>query len=117
MNQTDKVKIIERINKVFVDDYDVINSAKDKINDYIDTMSINGKYGYNEFCKVFIEMTDDILDILSIEEFSKIPVDVLISEILALMLKKKIISSEQADETKTSNLLKLEMDKFKITKK
>ena len=110
-------EISDKIQNSFVDDFDLINDAKEKINVYLSEMEIENIYNYNEFCNLFVHITDDILDTLSIEEFQNIPIDNFIAEILSIMIKKKISESVQPDEKKSFNLLKMEIDKFKINQK
>ena len=117
MDLNKRKEISEKIGNSFVDDYDSINDAKEKINLYLIEMEIENIYTYNEFCGVFISITDSILDTLSLEDFQKIPIDNFISEILSIMIKKKINDSVQTDDKKSFNLLKIEIDKFKINNK
>jgi hypothetical protein len=116
MNLQDKNEINEKIRNSFVDDFDSINDAKEKINMYLSEMQIEKTYDYNEFCSLFIEITDKLLDSLTLKEFQNIQITNFISEILSIMVKKKIDESSQDEEKKTFNLLKMEIDKFKINK-
>ena len=107
-------EISDKIQNSFVDDFDLINDAKEKINTYLISMNIDNIYGYNDFCSFFIRVTDDLLDKISIDEFEKISITNFISEILYIMIKQKVSDSTQSDEMKSFNILKMEIDKFKM---
>jgi len=117
MDLEKRKEISNKIQNSFVDDFDLINDAKEKINLYLTEMEIENVFTYNEFCILFINMTDDVLDTLTIEEFQMIPIEFFISEILSTMIKRKIGESTQTDDKKSFNLLKMEIDKFKINQK
>ncbi len=110
-------EISEKIQNSFVDNFDVINDSKEKINIYLSEMEMDNLYNYNEFCNLFVNITDDMLETLSLDEFQNIPIDNFISEILSIMIKKKINESQQTDDKKSINMLKIEIDKFKINQK
>lgn len=116
MDLIKRQEISNKIQKSFVDDFDLINDAKEKINIYLLDMNIDNVYKYNEFCSLFIKITDEMLDTLSVSEFENTQIEYFISEVISIIVKNKIIESELTDEQKSFNLLKMEIDKFKINK-
>ena len=106
-------EISDRMKNSFVDDFDLINDAKEKINLYLQTLNIVELYDYNNFCADFINISNKMLDNLSTEEFNKITIDIYTAEVLTFMIKHKISFSNQDENTKSNNLIKLELEKYK----
>lgn len=116
MNKDKKNEILEKINDVFVNDFNTIKMSQEKINDYLKLFDINETYNYNNFCIDFINISSNILENITEEEFSKKSVDYFITEILYEMVKAKIKNSNIEDSNKTVALMKLEVDKYMMTK-
>jgi len=106
-------EISDRMKNSFVDDFDLINDAKEKINLYLQTLNIVEIYDYNNFCTDFINISNKMLDNLTITEFNDITIDKYTAEVLTFMIKHKITSSNHDEDTKSNNLIKLELEKYK----
>ena len=118
MDLEKRKEISKKIETSFVEDFNLINDAKNKINLYLSDMDITELYNYNEFCIIFMDTTDTLLGNLTTTEFQNLPLENFISEILSIMVQHKISEcTTQTEEQKSFNLLKIEIDKFKMNKR
>lgn len=116
MNKDNKKEIIEKINDIFVNDFNTIKKSQEKIIDYLNLFDIKESYSYNEFCIDFIDISSNMLDDITEEEFSKININFFITQILYEMVKIKITKSNINDSNKSAALMKLEVDKYMMIK-
>jgi hypothetical protein len=112
MNLTKKTEILQRINESFVQNFDLINESKEKINNYLTLIGINDHYNYNNFCIDLIKTSDETLEDMEEDYYQKTPVNIFIANILEKMLKDKIKNSNISEEQKNIGLIKLELDKY-----
>ena len=114
MNEDKKNEILEKINEVFVDDFNMIKNSQEKINDYLKSFEIKELYNYNEFCIEFINSCNNILDNVSDEDFNYLKFNYFITEILSEMVRTKISNSDLDEEKKEFSLMKLGLDKYVV---
>lgn len=88
-----------RLKELFVEDYDKVNSAKDNINVYLESIDVSTRYNYNDFCADFLKVSEKLIQSLTISDIQSIDSLYLMGEIMSIMVKYKIMDSEP-DETK-----------------
>lgn len=111
--ETSKVnEIIERITTSFVDDFFLIKESKDSVNNYLSILNIDNIYEYNEFCLDLLDISNDLLNKITFEQFSNNPVGEFISGVLSEMMIRKINKSDKTDVEKKDALVKIELDRY-----
>lgn len=93
-----------RLKELFVEDFDKVNIAKDNINTYLESINIENKYEYNEFCADFLKVSKKMINSLSLSDIQNLDTLYIMGEIMSVMVKYKILESEP-DETKRSYML------------
>lgn len=64
MNTTKKEEILSSVKKLFIEDYNSINSSKESVNKYLKIFDIEG-YEYNTFCTSLLLGINNYLDTIS----------------------------------------------------
>ena len=93
------LELSNRLKEMFVDDYDKVNGAKNDVNKYLENLNVSNKYEYNEFCNDFLKVSDKLMLTLNVHDIENADSTFIMGEIMSIMVKYKIMDSEQ-DETK-----------------
>jgi hypothetical protein len=108
--------IEDKLQDMFVEEYDRVNNAKDSINKYFEDLEINYVYGYNIFCVDFKENAKSLINNLSPEDLLNINTTVFVFEVLSYMIRNKIDEIVDDKGKKMDLILKHELKKYLINK-
>lgn len=111
MSEKDELleEITGRLKQMFVDDYDKVKSAKDNVNTYLESIDVEGRYDYNEFCNRFLEISDKLINSLSMDEIRGINAPYIMGEVLSIMVKYKIMDGDDTDDDKLQKIIQHEL--------
>jgi len=93
------LELSNKLKEMFVDDYEKVNVAKNSVNEYLENLNVSNKYEYNEFCNDFLKVSDKLIHTLNVHDIENADSTFIMGEIMSIMVKYKIMDSEQ-DETK-----------------
>ena len=82
--------IEDKLDGMFVEEYDKVNSAKDSINIYFKDLEINYVYDYNIFCVDFRNNAKQLINNLPPEDLININTTIFVFEVLSYMIRNKI---------------------------
>jgi len=92
-------ELSERLKELFVNDFDKVDGAKNDINVYLESIDVETRYNYNEFCTDFLKVSDKLIQSLTLADIQNVDAGFIMGEIMSIMVKYKIMDSEP-DETK-----------------
>ena len=93
MSKQQKVSLLKtKLETAFVDNYDDINTAKTKINEYFIDVGIDYKYDYNTFCKDFIK--ESLFIVNRIDNVEKLDLNNFIYIVLTNLISNKNLNIE-----------------------
>ena len=92
-------ELSERLKELFVNDFDKVDGAKNDINVYLESINVETRYDYNEFCSDFLKVSDKLIHSLTLADIQNVDAGFIMGEIMSIMVKYKIMDSEP-DETK-----------------
>lgn len=98
-----------RLKELFVEDYDKVNSAKDNINVYLESINVDNKYNYNDFCTDFLKVSEKLIQSLSLSDIQNVDSMFLMGEIMSIMVKYKIMDSEQDEAKRLQKIIQHEL--------
>jgi len=101
--------LTNRLKELFVDNYDMVNHSKDDINTYLESINVNNKYEYNEFCADFLKVSDKLIHSLSLNDIQNVDATFIMAEIMSIMVKYKIMDSEPDESKRLHKLIQHEL--------
>ena len=103
------LELANRLKELFVEDYEKVNSAKDDINVYLESIDIDNKYDYNEFCSDFLRVSEKLIHSLTVTDIQNADAGFIMGEIMAIMVKYKIMDSEPDETQRLHKLIQHEL--------
>ena len=105
-NKEDLVlKLQERLNDVFVNDYELINGALSDINNYLSVLDVNYTYKYDDFCKDFLKTSQAFIDKMTIQELQNMDTFIFTQEVIGIMIYYKIENTIKNEDDRNFKLL------------
>jgi hypothetical protein len=108
--------LTNRLKELFVDNYEMVNNSKDDINTYLESIDVDTKYEYNEFCSDFLKISDKLIHSLSMTDIQNVDATYIMAEIMSIMVKYKIMDSEPDENKRLHKLIQHEL-RTKVVKK
>ena len=108
--------IEDKLEDMFVEEYDKVNKAKDSINTYFQDLEINYVYDYNIFCIDFRNNAKQLINNLPPEDLLNINTTIFVFEALSYMIRNKIDEIVVDKSKKMDLILKHELKKYLINK-
>ena len=102
-------ELTNRLKELFVDNYDMVNNSKNDINTYLESINVNTKYEYNEFCSDFLRVSDKLIHSLSLADIQNVNATFIMGEIMSIMVKYKIMDSEPDESKRLHKLIQHEL--------
>ena len=103
------LELTNRLKDLFVNDYEKVNGAKDDVNGYLDSIDVNNKYEYNEFCSDFLKVSEKLIHSLTLSDIQNADAGFIMGEIMTIMVKYKIMDSEPDESKRLSKLIQHEL--------
>ena len=102
-------ELMERLKDLFVNDFDKVNNAKENINVYLESIEIENKYSYNDFCADFLKVSERLIESLSPQDIESLDAMFIMGEIMSVMVKYKIIESEKDESLRLQKIIQHEL--------
>jgi len=111
MNRKEELslELTNRLKELFVNDYDKVNDAKDNVNGYLESIDVDNKYDYNEFCADFIRVSEKLIHSLTLSDIENADAGFIMGEIMTIMVKYKIVDSEPDETQRLHKLIQHEL--------
>ena len=101
--------LTDRLKELFVDNYDMVNGSKDDINIYLESINVDTRYEYNEFCTDFLKVSDKLITSLPLTDIQTVDPTFIMGEIMSIMVQYKIMDSEPDENKRLHKLIQHEL--------
>jgi len=101
--------ITNRLKELFVDNYDMVNGSRKDINIYLESIDVDTRYEYNEFCTDFLKVSDKLIQSLPLTDIQNVDPTFIMGEIMSIMIKYKIMDSEPDESKRLHKLIQHEL--------
>lgn len=101
--------LTDRLKELFVDNYDMVNGSKDDINIYLESINVDTRYEYNEFCADFLKVSDKLITSLPLTDIQTVDPTFIMGEIMSIMVQYKIMDSEPDENKRLHKLIQHEL--------
>lgn len=98
-----------KLKEMFVEDFDKVNGAKESINEYLLSINVESAYNYNDFCSDFLKVSDKLLTSLAESDLQSLEAPYIMSEIMSIMVRYKIMESEEDGDIRSYKLMQHEL--------
>lgn len=102
-------ELSDRLKELFVNDFDKVNGAKNDINIYLESLDIDSRYTYNDFCADFLRVSEKLIQSLTLSDIQNVDSMFIMAEIMSIMVKYKIMDAEPDETQRLHKLIQHEL--------
>ena len=103
------IELNNRLKELFVNDFDKVDGAKNDINGYLESIDVETRYSYNEFCADFLKVSDKLIHSLTLSDIQNVDAGFIMGEIMSIMVKYKILESEPDENKRLQKMIQHEL--------